>query len=218
MAELRTEEEQIDAIKRWWRANGRATVLGVVAAIAIVLGWRSWQDYQQNAAEAASALYQNMLASAVKNGQSMTDEDRASAIHLAQQLKDEFASTTYAVLAASWLAKSAAEQGNLEEAQQQLQWILEQEPEAPMAMTTRLRLARILLAQGDTGAALNRLGDKPAPGFAASYYEIKGDALLAEGDRQGARSAYQQAMAAPNADQRPLLAMKYDDLATAEDL
>lgn len=218
MAELRTEEEQIDAIKRWWRSNGRATVLGVVAAIALVLGWRSWQEYQQNEAEAASALYQNMLAAAVKNGQSMTDEDRASAAHLAQQLKDEFASTTYALLAASWLAKSAAEQGNLGEAQQQLQWILEQEPDATMTMTTRIRLARVLLAQGDAAGALKGLGDQPAAGFAASYYETKGDILLAEGDREGARSAYQQALASPNAEQRPLLAMKYDDLAPAADL
>ncbi len=96
MAELRTEEEQIEAIKSWWKENGRSTVFGVVAAIAIVLGWRGWQDYETNTSELASAEYQNLLATvAVPAGQELTEEKRKTAEHLAAQLKANYDNLMY---------------------------------------------------------------------------------------------------------------------------
>ena len=47
METFRTEEEQVEAIKRWWQENGKSTVLGVAIAMAAVFGWRGWNDYQR---------------------------------------------------------------------------------------------------------------------------------------------------------------------------
>jgi predicted negative regulator of RcsB-dependent stress response len=37
--DIKTEEEQIAAIKNWWKENGNSLLMAVVAAIAIIFGW-----------------------------------------------------------------------------------------------------------------------------------------------------------------------------------
>jgi predicted negative regulator of RcsB-dependent stress response len=34
-----TEEEQVEALKRWWKENGQATLAGLVLGIIVILGW-----------------------------------------------------------------------------------------------------------------------------------------------------------------------------------
>jgi len=43
MAELRTDEEQVEAIKQWWKNNGSSLLIGIGAALAIAFGWQAWQ-------------------------------------------------------------------------------------------------------------------------------------------------------------------------------
>ncbi len=43
MSEMRTEEEQVEALKDWWKENGRSLLLGVALALAIVFGWKGWE-------------------------------------------------------------------------------------------------------------------------------------------------------------------------------
>jgi len=57
----RTEDEQIQAIKNWWKENGVSTVLTLCVAVAAVFGWRGWQDQQQQKLDAAAVTYQSML-------------------------------------------------------------------------------------------------------------------------------------------------------------
>ena len=65
--------------------------------------------------------------------------------------------------------------------------------DAELALIARLRLARVQLAQGKADDALKTL-DAAKPGaFAARYAEVRGDALLAKGDRAGALKAYREA-------------------------
>ena len=43
MAELRSEEEQLEVVKRWWKENGTSLIAGAVLAAAGVFGWNAWQ-------------------------------------------------------------------------------------------------------------------------------------------------------------------------------
>ncbi|WP_421864715.1 YfgM family protein [Motiliproteus sp.] len=216
MSELRTEEEQVEAIKNWWKENGRSTVIGVAVAVIAVFGWRGWQDHQRQTAENASVLYQSMVEKAlVQPGQTLSDEDRKSAEYMANQLKSDYQSTGYAQYAALWLAKLQADQGQLDGAKAELQWLLEQKPETPIAQLAKLRIAQLLLAQGDAQAGLNQLGGAPEKGFEAAYFELKGDLLNALGREAEARQAYQSGQAADSGNARPLIAMKSGDLAGA---
>ena len=61
MAELRTEEEQVEALKSWWKENGKSLIMGVVIAVAAVFGWRGWNQYQDDFAANASAMYESIL-------------------------------------------------------------------------------------------------------------------------------------------------------------
>ena len=60
MEVYRTEEEQIEAIKRWWKDNGNGILMGIGLAIALVFGWQSWQQNSRSKGEAASTLFNQM--------------------------------------------------------------------------------------------------------------------------------------------------------------
>ena len=42
----RTEEEQVEALKAWWRENGKSTVVAIAMAVMGVFGWQGWQKQQ----------------------------------------------------------------------------------------------------------------------------------------------------------------------------
>ncbi|MEH6651152.1 MAG: tetratricopeptide repeat protein [Motiliproteus sp.] len=210
---MRTEEEQVEAIKSWWKENGRSTVIGVVIAVVAVFGWRGWQDHQVNTANNASALYQTLVNQAsAQQGQTLSDEQRKSASFIANQLKTDYESSSYAQYAALWLAKLAAEQGQVDQAKTELNWVLQQEPEAAVAQVVNMRLAQLMLASGEAEAALKQLGNTAASGFEAGFYELRGDLLVSLGRHDEARKAYQSGLDANTDNARPLIALKLDDL------
>ncbi len=124
METYRTEEEQVEAIKHWWRENGKSTVLGVAIALSLVFGWRGWNNYQADRAAEASVLYENLLqadAAVQSNG-----SKRETAEHLAKTLKDGFAGHSYAQYAALIQAKYAVNDGDYDAAEAELNWVLAQ--------------------------------------------------------------------------------------------
>ncbi|MBP0047765.1 tetratricopeptide repeat protein [Marinobacterium sp. AK62] len=217
MAELRTEEEQLNALKAWWKENGRSLVVGVAAAIAIVVGWQSWQAREQQQAAAASALYQN-LAEAVQLAEMQSDDSQyATAKHLAEQLQNDFESTAYARFAALAVAAAAVKQADYEFAQTQLDWVIDSaEANDDLARVASLRKAALLQQLSREQEAIALLKGLDAATFESERQELLGDLLKAEGELAGAYDAYEAALEAGGGEQlRPLLKMKRDDLAGA---
>ena len=214
MSEMRTEEEQVQALKDWWKENGKSLVLGVAAALAIVFGWKAWQQNQQRNAENASVLYQNLVDAVVNvvSGQGEVDVSLSTARHLGGQLKTDFEKEAYARYAAMLLARVAIEKGELDTALNELDWVLAHEPDAAQAALAKMRKARILAAQDKVDEGLKLLDSLNSKQFEIQVAELKGDLLLKKGDRDGARQAYEVA-ARDGTDQRPILRMKLDDLA-----
>lgn len=214
MAELRTEEEQLEAIKNWWKENGKSTLFGVALAMVAVFGWRGWQENQQVAAENASITYQNMLQAAMQPAP--TEEQQKTAAHLARTLKSDYTDSGYAIYAALWLSKRAVEQQDYAAASEELNWVLAQSPNEQQRAIAQLRLAKVYLAQEAYDQALSTVEQITADAFKANREELKGDIYLAQGRVEEARAAYQQAKAALPADQaRPVLDLKLDDLVAA---
>lgn len=215
MAELRTEEEQVEAIKNWWKENGRTTILGIVLAVSSVTGWQYWTSFKQTNAELSSVMYQNFIAAAsAQQGQPLNEENRKTAEHLAGQLKEEYASTAYSQYATLWLAKSMVEQGDYAAARSHLTWVLEQEPDTSVKAAAQLRMARIFLQEGNYDQALSYVNVEIPEGFKSEYSEVKGDILAAKGDATGAHDAYQAALdSVQSAQQHPILEMKRDNYA-----
>lgn len=192
METYRTEEEQVEALKSWWKENGRSVLIGVVLALGIGFGWQGWQQSRQSAAENASALYQQML-----QALSLEEEQGAGvAREIAEQLKDAYRGTRYAQFAALHLARLAVNDNQLAVAEKELRWVLGMATTGDeVFQTAQLRLARVMAAQGQTEESLALLKGAVTD-FAASYALARGDILLELGREEEALVAFEAAAAA----------------------
>ena len=55
-----SEQEQIEAIKSWWRRHGSTLLITLALLLAAYWGWQLWQKQQADSQARAAALYQNM--------------------------------------------------------------------------------------------------------------------------------------------------------------
>lgn len=211
-----SEEEQLEALKRWWKEYGRAILISALVAIGAYFAWNAWQDQQRTKAETASATYEELLqAVSVAPGETLSDTERATAEHLASQLKEGDSSSLYAHNAAFFLAKIAVSQGDLDKAASELRWVLANKPDLATEQLANLRLARVLLAQQNYDEALSLVQTPPTGGFTSEYAEVHGDVLKAKGDLDAARTAYEKALSSATPQQQErfmVLQMKLDDL------
>ncbi|AOS97284.1 hypothetical protein AUP74_01853 [Microbulbifer aggregans] len=219
MADHLTEEEQLESLKRWWAENGRGIVTGVVLALAGYFGFQWWQGAERDQVEASSDLYQGFVEAVSANEGQPDNKQLTTAKSLAQQLKEEYASRIYASQAALRLAALAAGDNDLESAEKELQWVLDNSKEESLKLLATRRLASVLAARGKPDEALKLLeGDVPAA-FAALFAETRGDILLQKGDESAAHEAYQQALAKLTAEQAggaQLLRLKAEGVAPAK--
>ncbi|MEB5974495.1 YfgM family protein [Pantoea dispersa] len=198
------ENEQIDALRRFFANNGKALAVGVIVGIAALGGWRFWSSHQEGADKAASAQYQQ-LTSAMQADKPQTLEAVAS-----------FASennNTYGALAALDLAKQYVAANQLDKAITLLQSGLKDTKDANLQAVINLRLARIQLQQNQADAALTTLNNVQGDGWTAIVADIRGEALLSKGDKQGARDAWSkgaESQASPALKQ--MLQMKMNNL------
>jgi len=215
-----TDEEQIETLKNWWKDNGTSLLAGVLVVMALLFGVRQWESSQNATSSQASDLYQQLAQMAVANvGVAVSEDDLLAAQGVYSQLKDQYASSIYTRFAALVMAKFHADEGALDEAAVELQWVLDnpglglmQNADEELFIVARQRLARVKLGLGDAQAALDLLRSGDSSSFVASYADTEGDALLQLGDIEGAKAAYQKALAA-NTDGNPaVLKLKLQDL------
>jgi len=202
-----SEEEQIDALKRWWRENGRSVVAGITIGIAAIIGWNLWQTHKDNQALEASALFQQLL-SAIEQKQNERAEK------LSTRVNDLYASTPYAVYGGLFLAKLKTDAGDSAAAREALEEAIAATDDANLKHVARIRLIRLMLANAEAEAALQMIAEVDmgkAGQFEGNYQELKGDCYVALNRSAEALTAYQRAVALGN--RTPFLQMKMEDLA-----
>ena len=121
-----TEEEQVEALKKWWRESGTSILAGVLLAAAAIFGWQAWDKRQLEQAVAASAVFQQLgeaWETLQMPGAPATAEGTFT--HLAQVLRDEHAGTAYAHMGALQMARHLVEKKDLQGAEAQLRWVLD---------------------------------------------------------------------------------------------
>jgi FimV-like protein len=207
--EYLSEKEQIEQLRHWLSENGRSILTGLLLGLALVAVLWYWRPYRDRQLADASAVF-TQLQEAVEQNQ------RDKALELAAKL-DGYWRTPYAMQASLALAGMYMEADEPEPAAEQLQKVISGAHDDVLTQVARLRLARVRLYQQQADAALTVLG-KDSPGkFAPMYHEVRGDALLALGRSDEARSEYQLALATlePGVTDRAMLEMKLNDLAPA---
>jgi predicted negative regulator of RcsB-dependent stress response len=191
----RTEEEQVEALRGWWRENGRSTIVAIVLALGLGFGYQGWKDFRENQADDASDLYQRVLQAL--SVPALSAEQEKVAVQLAEQLKADYSTTTYAQFAALQLARVAVDRNDLAEAQAQLRWVLgKADKGSDVERIAQLRLARVLGASGEVDQALAILAQGKEGPYQASYAVAQGDLLLSAGRSDEARDAYTAALSA----------------------
>lgn len=214
MDAYRTEDEQVEALKRWWKENGTSTLLTIVVVVGGYFGWQAWTKNKQQQQAAASANYQQLLQVSMELEQDANDAGYATATHLVDTLKADYPKTLYAHYAALMQAKLLVEKNDLDAAQEQLRWVLDSDPEPQLRQLAHLRLARILFTAGEPQQALEHMNSADYGEFAPIYYELRGDIHSSLGEPDAARQDYESAIAGTegNANAAPLVRMKLESL------
>lgn len=212
---VESDEEQLEVLKQWWDENGTALMVTIVLALGASFGYRAWENNVQEQGETASAIYEDLLVATQFIDPESDDETMSlTASSLADSLKNEHGSSTYATFAAMHLAKVAVNNGDARSAQAELEWALGQVAEAHLETIIRMRLARVLIMKGDATAAMAVIiNHRPAQGQVASFEEVKGDVFSAMGSVESARQSYQIAL--ENLDdemEKPILEIKLADI------
>ncbi|HEX5338598.1 MAG TPA: tetratricopeptide repeat protein [Gallionella sp.] len=205
------EQEQLDALRAWWKDNGN-WILGVLLVVLVALGgWRGWQYYQHKQAGEAATLSAEFVKQLESNDAKRVNDAAAAVM-------DKYASTAYASRAALAAAQVNELSKDAARAKTQLQWVIDHAAEDSLKDVARLRLASILLDEKSYDAAMKLLDAAHPDSFNGLYADLKGDVLSAQGKNDEARTAYQLAYDKTDAKStyRNLIQMKLDALGAAK--
>lgn len=162
-----------------------AGVVFVVLVILCVAGWQWYREEQVN--DARHAL-----------GRIISIQDPARRVSALEGfLKD--APSAVNTAARLELAAAAVQTGNWDKAASSYAAVAEQEGDTPLAFAARLNRAQVLMHKGDFAAARDEFGKLAASAPADVVPVIRqqeAEAAVAAGDKTGAVSAYEAAVAA----------------------
>lgn len=203
-----TEEERLEALKRWWKENARSVVTGVALGIAVIIGWGAWKKAQEEKTVQASVLYQQLLDAVAK-------KQADAALKLGERLEEQHRDSSYATYGKLFLARLKVEADDLTGAKALLQQVISGTKDEKIQQIARLRLGEVLLALGETEEALKIASaseHSKADKFDTLFEELKGDIYMALNRPEEARAAYQNARR--EGQSSPVLELKLTDLGT----
>ncbi|ABC31158.1 uncharacterized protein conserved in bacteria [Hahella chejuensis KCTC 2396] len=215
MDSLRTEEEQIAAIKNWWKENGNALLIGIGLALAAIFGWKAYNQNELQKKEEASQMYQELVQAAGAAQMADDEKSQANITFLATELQSKFPGTTYALYAKLYEAQQAVAKKDFAGAETALKAVASETEDEALKRVVSLRLARVLAAQQKFDDALAALKAQKGDVFYSHFQELAGDILKMKGSRAEAKAAYEQALADAKEHELPteLLQIKLNDLA-----
>lgn len=209
------EEEQLEDLKNWWGQHGKAIIIGVLLAIAVVSVWKFWQNRQEKNRMQSSFTYQQLLVELQKPKEELK---LSNVVAFADKLQADTPDSGYAQYAQLFVATTAVNQNNLPVAEKALQMVLKKPVSPIIAEQAKQKLARVFVAQEKLNEALTLLSTPVDKAFLATRTELKGDVLLKQGNKDEARKAYNEALTAAKEEKLPnsatlILKLKIDDLA-----
>lgn len=192
MSEL-DEREQWELAKQKIRELWIYVVGGVAIGLAGLGGWNWWKERREVQAQTASARYEELIQAFGRN-------DATRGMTLLADLKEGYAWTPYPALGSLLAARAQVDANELDKAAESLRFVMDNAHDDEVKLIARLRLARVLAAQAKYDDALALLKVEDAGEFAPRLADVRGDVLLAKGDRNGALREYLAARGTPDGD------------------
>lgn len=183
---METEDEQVEKLKAWLKENGLSIVLGIIIGVGGIGGYNYWTNLQETRASEASEHYTHLL-EALEAGNDERVQEKADV------LLADFASTEYALLANLALARLHVENEDFSAAAAALESVVGIEAQQPLAYIARTRLAAVQIQLEQYDQALTTLSFEFPEQFSARVEELRGDALVLQGNTDQAIAAYRKA-------------------------
>ena len=176
--DLLDEHEQSERVLQWLRNNGAGLIGGIALGLAAIGGWKWWDQRNENARMDMATQYQAAI-----NAIDAKDKTADAKVKALAE------GSSYRALAALELARSQVDAKQNDAALATLQGIHTEDP--AIAQIIEQRVARLLIEKKQADAALKLVADADT----AAGIEVRGDAHLALGQKDQARTAYTEAMA-----------------------
>lgn len=202
-----TEEQQVEAIKKFWKENGMQIIVGAVLGLGGFIGYNQYVESKLTAQEEASTSYQTFVETTQVQGVSAETYDAEL-----KKFIDVHGESGYGAFANLLAAKNAVEKSNFEQAVSFLEAARTGVADSSLTGLIDTRLARVFIELKQFDKAIAALNGIANEGYKALAAELKGDVYLAQGDQTKARMEYQAAADAGGLEGNNLLQMKIDDL------
>lgn len=186
------DDDSIASLKSWWASNGKQIVAGLIAGIVVAGGWWFFDQQSEQRLTESSALYTKLV--------SISEEEDEGEIKWGEMseitalMTANYADTPYAPLSLMLMARYFVDADNLDKAKESLLQALELANDQDINFLHSLiavRVARIMIAQGQTREASNFLLEQDFPrGLTSLSNEVVGDALAAQDLQQQALDLY----------------------------
>lgn len=180
------EQEQIDELKHFWSRWGDLIVWCLIAVLAVYAAWNGWQYWQRREATQSAVLFETVE-------RSIESADLAMVKRSFGDMKDKFGTTTYASQAAFDVARAYYLGGQPAEAEDTLNWIIKNAPDAGYTSLARLRLAALLVERKALPEAQAVLAEKVAAEFEPLVEDRLGDIEMLGKHSDAAAAHYQKA-------------------------
>lgn len=193
-----SDEEQVNLIREWLKKHGKLLILSITIFLITFFLVHTWQEYKTKQIEKASLHYEKLLAN--------IQEQK----HVDYSKKQE--NTPYGQLIALLAAQAAIEQNDLDTAINHFNWIISHTKNSGLKQISRIRLARVLLAQNKPELALKQINTIDNEAFNPLINAVKANILMALNRKADAKQAYEIATKTinPTASIRPLMMMQLD--------
>jgi predicted negative regulator of RcsB-dependent stress response len=197
------EQEQLDELKHFWKRWGDLIMWLLIAVLAGYAAWMTWQYWSNKQAAQSSAMYDTVERAAQAGDMAMLDRSVAD-------IKDKFASTSYAQQAVLLAARVYQDKDRATDAKTQLSWVVDKAGDPGYQSLARLRLAALLIEEKAYDQARQQLSGKAPTSFEALFADRLGDIDMLQGKSADAVKQYQKAWKGlePSAEYRRLVAVK----------
>jgi len=146
MSNYETDDEQVQAIKDWWKSNGTALLSGILVVALSWGGWAYWKNNKIANATIASSTFEMLQISMEQNR--FGEVAREALKLIADQPK-----SPYSAGSALLLAKFYVEKDDVDKAMEQLTWVATNAQDDSIKLIGFLRKANLQLQAGNFSEA-----------------------------------------------------------------
>ncbi|KTD23096.1 transmembrane protein [Legionella lansingensis] len=187
MSMYMTEEEQLEAIKKWWQKYNTVITVILSLILLVVAGYKYWTWHQYKISSQASNAYEQMMIA-------FSNQDNKRVRSYANQLIKEYGQTIYADAARLTLAKVDVTHDKYDKAREALEYVANHSRMIALRQVAKIRIARLFAAEKAYDRALAELTKVDDVAYMPVVNELKGDIYAATGKYQQAMNSYKEAI------------------------